>query len=269
MAEVSPSFTADAALAGLARPAGARPPPLEAAVVARTEAEARRRTADGLDAAGLNALVAAVIALAEAAWAETRADPAFLTGRRPAACRKGCGWCCHQAVGAAEAEVLALAAWLREAWPDGRRAELAARLAAPRGTATPCPFLDQGACAIYEHRPLKCRGLYHVDERHCMRAYARLALPLAVSLEGPPPPDFQAEPKQIFDGAVMGLVIGLRRAGLASGGVELTAALAAVLDDEAAAGRWLKGRPVFPRQAQVDWLPLARPQPPSRTRNRA
>jgi Fe-S-cluster containining protein len=52
--------------------------------------------------------------------------------------------------------------------PDGVRAEVEARMAAPSGPPYTCAFLDpaEGACLIYAHRPIACRAYgYYVDER--------------------------------------------------------------------------------------------------------
>jgi uncharacterized protein len=88
-------------------------------------------------------------------------------------CRKGCDRCCRSLAqlpdltGAEWQEVEAGLALL----PAATRAEADARLSEARNFgAAPytCPFLDQpeGACLIYEHRPIACRAYgFYVDER--------------------------------------------------------------------------------------------------------
>jgi Fe-S-cluster containining protein len=103
-------------------------------------------------------------------------------------CRAGCGVCCRQPVPAAEAEAVYLAE-LVEAMPPERRAAVRQRfvdalarleqdglldrlrgmfdlpdVGAHRALAAEllreqiaCPFLDEEACSIYPHRPLRCR----------------------------------------------------------------------------------------------------------------
>lgn len=107
-------------------------------------------------------------------------------------CRKGCDACCHQLVMVTVAEareaarVLAtrpdtvqaaigerLVAWhqatadLRARLQDGAEADLEDLV---EGIAAdywqrrvPCPFLEQGACALYEGRPLACRHHFSVS----------------------------------------------------------------------------------------------------------
>jgi len=98
-----------------------------------------------------------------------------LTTRYPEwPCRKGCDHCCRSLARMPEIseiewrEVEAGLALL----PAATRAEIDARMGAEKI----CAFLDpvQGACLIYEHRPIACRTYgFYVDERgiglHCHR----------------------------------------------------------------------------------------------------
>ena len=93
-------------------------------------------------------------------------------------CRKGCSDCCHQLFQITEIEAarisLAVALWPeaeREALVEKarryleQRGELVARRGEPEawgslpppGSRLPCPALVDGACSIYEARPLMCR----------------------------------------------------------------------------------------------------------------
>ncbi|MGE5517105.1 MAG: YkgJ family cysteine cluster protein [Bacteroidota bacterium] len=237
-------FTADSALGALlsGQAKGPPPPPLEQAAF-----EAARAAVDAALPHGPQALLDAAAtawARADKLWNGIRTTPAFALATRPAACRKGCGWCCHQRVGAAAIEVLAMARALRD------RPEAVAALAAwtPGG---PCAFLKDGACSVYDVRPLKCRSLWHVDERHCMGKYAHLPA------FGPTPSaGFQLEPKMIYEGALKGLALALIRAGRDCPGLELMPALRAVIDrPDAAAKAWAAGDAVFPDAARLDWFP--------------
>lgn len=237
------TFTADSALSALrsGQAKGPPPPPLEQAAF-----DAARAAVDAALPQGAQALLDAAAtawARADRLWETIRATPAFALGTRPAACRKGCGWCCHQRVGAAAVEVLAMARALRD-----RPQALAALAAWTPGA--PCAFLKDGACSVYDVRPLKCRSLWHVDERHCMGKYA--ALPAF----GPAPsPDFQLEPKMIYEGALKGLALALVRAGRDCPGIELMPGLRAVIDRADAAEAWAAGEEVFPASARLDWFP--------------
>lgn len=195
------------------------------------------------------AAVGAVQAYAEGLWASVRATPAFALGTRPAGCARGCGWCCHQRVGATVTEVLYIAQSLRDR-PDG--AALIERLKA-WNSGRPCVFLVDNACSIYDIRPMKCRGAYQVDVRWCMTTFAKLDAPLF----GPAPsPEFQQQPKDVFDGAVFGLAHPLHMAGRDCPGVDFVPALKAVIDRPDAASAWWRGEAVFPAEVRLhDWFP--------------
>ena len=74
-----------------------------------------------------------------------------------------------------------LAALVRE-MPDGRRAEVVARLHAANGAAEtslayrhPCPFLEADCCSIYADRPLYCRSHVSVNAEVCRGELAATA----------------------------------------------------------------------------------------------
>jgi Fe-S-cluster containining protein len=93
-------------------------------------------------------------------------------------CRAGCSDCCHQLFQITEMEAAAISAGVAK-MPAETRERLRDRAAAyldrrralvagigeqeawgqlpPPGARLPCPALDDGACALYEHRPLICR----------------------------------------------------------------------------------------------------------------
>ncbi|WP_173980631.1 YkgJ family cysteine cluster protein [Magnetospirillum sp. UT-4] len=244
-----PDFTADAALSSLRAAARAvPPPPLEQAAF-----DAARQAVEGVrDGDGALAAVAIARSRAEKLWKSIRATPAYALGGPPAACRKGCGWCCHQRVGAALIEVLALARDL------AGRPEAA--LIADWRPGRPCAFLKDGACAIYDVRPLKCRSLWHVDVRHCMARYAAMPVAAAAGVSA----DARPEPRMIFEGALKGLVLPLIKAGHDCPGVELMPALQAVAGQPDAAARWWSGQPVVPPELRLDWFPV--PPAPQRRR---
>ncbi len=246
-------FTAAAALKAItaSRP-GERPSPIRDAAfdAVRTAVAESLRGATGLGGAETAvAAVAQAVAIAEKMWAEVRATPAFALGTRPAACRKGCGWCCHQRVGSPAVEVLYIAERLRQR-PDA--STLIARLEAWSG-GRPCVFLADGGCSIYELRPLKCRGLYQVDARWCMSTYAKIDAPVF----GPPPShEYQMPPKDVFDGAVFGLALPFHSAGHDCPGVDFVPALKAIIHRPDAAQAWWRGATIFPAEVRLhDWFP--------------
>ncbi|WP_291720476.1 YkgJ family cysteine cluster protein [Magnetospirillum sp. 64-120] len=220
---------------------GAPPPPLEQAAFEAARANVAPAMKQG-SAAVLDAVLA-TWADADRLFDKLRANPAYVLGAPPAACRRGCGWCCHQKVGAAAAEVLAMSRALAE-----RPTE--ARMLQSWKKGQPCAFLKDGACAVYDIRPLKCRSLWHVDVRHCMAKYAGLPVSGAKT-----DPSFRHEPKIIYEGALKGLALPLIKQGHDCPGLELMPALKAVMDNPDAASQWWMGKSPFPAETVLDWFP--------------
>lgn len=243
-------FNAESAISAMTAKSSGSPAvsPLRDASFEAARAIAARALPRGAEAAV--AAVADVFAQAEALWAEIKATPAFALGTPAAACRKGCGWCCHQRVGATAVEVLHIAGELRR---HAQAESLIARLDA-WNAGRPCVFLVEGACAIYALRPLKCRSLYQVDARWCMTTYAKLDAPLF----GPPPSHvFQVPPKDVFDGAVFGLALPFHLADRDCPGVDFIPALKGVIHRPDAVAAWWRGDArVFPTEVRLhDWFP--------------
>ncbi|MBK6616694.1 YkgJ family cysteine cluster protein [Ottowia sp.] len=85
-----------------------------------------------------------------------------------AACARRCSHCCNIAVVISEFEAVAIG---REIGVEVNRsvAKDAAESAVSRYTGVPCTFLRDGACSIYQHRPMQCRVHFNLadDERMC------------------------------------------------------------------------------------------------------
>lgn len=103
-------------------------------------------------------------------------DPLFATTAREPhrACRRGCAHCCHLPVGVTYGEAALLATALRRR-PDLRLrfADAASPLAGVAWrnlVGHSCPFLQDGACAVHDLRPLPCRALAATDADGCARA---------------------------------------------------------------------------------------------------
>ena len=78
-----------------------------------------------------------------------------------AACARGCGHCCHVSVPITQFEARFMGENL-----GIRPVELKQSIKhelTEYGSQTPCPFLQQGECSIYEHRPLTCRMHMNFD----------------------------------------------------------------------------------------------------------
>ena len=102
---------------------------------------------------------------------------------RPAACREGCSWCCHQVVFAVTHEFLYLQNYVSGHLEENDRKlflENARNKAALTGDRTleeqlmvraPCPFLRGGSCAVYHARPMACRIYLSSSVDACIRAH--------------------------------------------------------------------------------------------------
>lgn len=103
---------------------------------------------------------------AASAWAEPVAQVS--------ACRKGCSHCCHIPLAVSDIEARLISQRTgrpMRAVPDApSTGQVAAGSTLPgtpaddAGYTRPCPFLRDGECSIYEHRPLACRTHLNLDE---------------------------------------------------------------------------------------------------------
>ena len=97
----------------------------------------------------------------------------------PVHCKKGCSWCCHQAVFAHTHEFRYLKQWMF-AHMDAEQMEKVRKQAVKKHRATsvlspderllhkePCPLLADGACSAYEARPVACRIYLSMDVGSC------------------------------------------------------------------------------------------------------
>ncbi len=191
--------------------------------------------------------VAALVTDAHA-WADAMIDRSPQRDRR--ACHAGCAFCCYvPTVLASAAEVVQLAAWLREhCQPDDLaavRQRLAARLAQKAATSSaaqekgplPCALLHENRCLAYDVRPFKCRGWTSLRREVCEQSYGH-----GQSSESIPADAYAF----VMGNAVLnGFSDGVKQAGLDGGSYDLSAALMRVLDLPDAVQRWRAGERLF------------------------
>jgi hypothetical protein len=161
------------------------------------------------------------------------------------ACRRGCAWCCHGYVSASAPQVFAAAGAIRRnvLTFDAACARIRATSARVRGLdwrarialREACPLLADGACTIYDARPLSCRGFASFSAEACRRAYDALTDQVMI-----PPP--YANVRSALESA---LRAALKACELPAVSYELTSALASALDSNDAEARWLDGEAVF------------------------
>lgn len=102
---------------------------------------------------------------------------------RKVACQKGCHWCCHQAVYANSYELHFLSEKIKSRhsalkiseWAQAADAKLAVTSKMSEkelaNYKSPCPLLENGACSVYEARPMACRIYLSTKLETCLEFY--------------------------------------------------------------------------------------------------
>ena len=106
---------------------------------------------------------------------------------QPVHCKKGCSWCCHQAVFAHTHEFRYLKQWMF-VHLDAEQMEKVRKQAATKHRATsvmstkerllhkePCPLLADGICSAYAARPVACRIYLSMDVGSCRTEFTNPA----------------------------------------------------------------------------------------------
>jgi len=173
----------------------------------------------------------------------------------PIACHKGCATCCTLRVTATAPEALLIARFIEATRPALARigVDLAQRVreadAVTRGMSEAervklrrrCPYIERGACLIYQVRPLACRGHASHDKRACVDAAAGRA-------DSVPHSEAHLVVRSLVQNALQSA---LRDAGYAWGTFELNHAVTLALADDLNAA-WTEGGDPFEAAAIAD-----------------
>jgi len=151
-------------------------------------------------------------------------------GEVPVACRSGCPHCCVLNVSVLLSEAASIAFRLSSVRPPAELAGLVSRLDAHHRRVRWmendervrcgifCPFLDEsGRCTIYPYRPMLCRGLTSRDPEACKTALD----PGDPEAPGLIPMDLRR--KIVMDDAYIAMAGAMKRSGMETRGIELSA----------------------------------------------
>jgi len=168
------------------------------------------------------------------------------------ACQQGCAHCCRQPVMLYAPEAFFLAAHVRNRPDMAQRVAQVAQSARqfPLGgnKGVECALLENNACALYVARPLSCHAFVSTNVNDCISLFRYFK-------------ETQIHQPDIFSTmrnlCRMLLLASLKAAGLPTRPYELNTAVAAILAQDNAEKRWLRGEDVL---AGVE--PSAPPVPP-------
>jgi Fe-S-cluster containining protein len=164
-------------------------------------------------------------------------------------CAKGCETCCCLRVVATAPEIFLAGQFIRVTAGAYAKVEidLAQRLADAQAATDGqseqtrmqsrhlCPFIIEGACAIYVARPLACRGHISFDRDACIGAAKGEDIEVPTS----------AAHRTVRSLVQNAMQASMRDAGLGWGVYEFLAALNRSLQDETCEARWRAGEDVF------------------------
>ncbi|HTY69198.1 MAG TPA: YkgJ family cysteine cluster protein [Alphaproteobacteria bacterium] len=250
-----------------ARPPAAAAPSGESEIAGHVRRDAMAAIKAGHSSVGVAEMAGVAAQWFDRAWSgqhaavEARVTPNI-------ACATGCDWCCRQQVTIAPAEAIAIARHVHATFPAEALAALKARLAAlderSRGLGpfargllkTPCAFLVDSRCTIYDRRPLRCRSVFSRDVQHCRWVAENPDLVFAWRDRVLDRTPYVLEAVAVADAALQGLSAAARDVGLASEALDLTAALRIALETPDTEERYVAGEPVF-AGARLPALPTA------------
>jgi Fe-S-cluster containining protein len=172
------------------------------------------------------------------------------------ACQAGCNFCCHLRVMVFPHEAIALHRHLGSRLPREQAQQVRERLLAgaqrltqaPPGSAapgvprSPCAFLVEGQCSVYEVRPSACAGYHSLSREACERDHESSSAAAAQDPQAAGGIPVSQAMQHVATALSAGLATGLAHAGLSPARVELQTAVAALLAEPALIARWRAGR---------------------------
>ena len=172
-------------------------------------------------------------------------------------CKAGCSACCHLAkIDARAHEIFALAAWIKENFPEPELAALVARtkahaeavsglsLAEHLRTVRACPMLLDNRCSVHPARPGVCRIGHSTDVSICQRAFEN---PNDLKARGGHNADVKASMTAAADGSTFAFL----EAGMDKTTYDLSSALYEALSNPEALNRWIGGDQAFSDPAKA------------------
>lgn len=172
-------------------------------------------------------------------------------------CKAGCSACCHLAkIDARAHEIFALAAWIKENFPEPELAALVARakahaeavsglsLAEHLRAVRPCPMLLDNRCSVHPARPGVCRIGHSTDVSICQRAFEN---PNDLQARGGHNADVKASMTAAADGSTFAFI----EAGMDKTTYDLSSALFEALSDPETVNRWIGGEQAFSDAAKA------------------
>lgn len=194
------------------------------------------------------ALPARVMALAEDVISRLEKDGA---PNESVACRAGCAYCCHYQVVMTPPEILLIGAYVKKRFTARKKRELNERieryaflregktLAETAGVLheTPCFFLENKACTVYEVRPLVCRAWHAIDSKAC-----KMNLESATSRPGV---DGYNHRHYVYKIVAAGMEAAIMDMGCQTGTYAIARAMKEYFRHQEPEKAWMRGEPVF------------------------
>ncbi len=175
------------------------------------------------------------------------------------ACQKGCSYCCHFMVEASAPEVLAISQYIWQNFTQEEQEQLMRsideNINATQGMTrkerfvfrTPCALLKNGACSVYDIRPVMCRACHSMDVESCKKDFEHPSFQDTVQVN--------RMAVQAGVGVEAGLGVALTHQRLDSRRIELIRGLKIALTDASLLSNWRSNPKAFDAAARNDVHP--------------